>query len=153
MVLVFGGVRPHDRVTCSSRSRFCHTNVFGIGFQRTHCETAVAVLVSAAMAADARRWLVWCMLAGACVFLPRPGRAECPNLCYGHGTCGLDDRCSCHGDFMGPDCSQRVCPYDYAFVDTAIADDDAHQYAECSGKGTCNRDYGECSCQKGFTGA
>lgn len=90
---------------------------------------------------------------------------------------------------MGNDCSQRVCPFDYAFVDTARGDlnhdglldsagvpvqwsnvaeyevwprkgtvfnpvtDEAHFYAECSGKGSCNRDTGECQCFAGFTGS
>lgn len=31
--------------------------------------------------------------------------------------------------------------------------DEAHFYAECSGKGTCNRDTGECECFDGYSGS
>jgi hypothetical protein len=31
--------------------------------------------------------------------------------------------------------------------------DEAHFYAECSGKGTCNRDSGECECYDGYSGS
>lgn len=96
---------------------------------------------------------------------------------------------------MGNDCSQRVCYFGKAFVDTPLGDlnsdgeihaldsvpvmcankpqiemfpneygaakfdstsdeswAEAHFYAECSGKGTCNRDSGLCECAGGYTG-
>jgi hypothetical protein len=104
--------------------------------------------------------------------------AECPNACSGKGTCGANDACSCFDNWMGGDCSQRVCPYGMAFVDTPLGDlnhdgtvDDStastgrsnaaeneewngvHAYTECSGKGSCNRESGECECFGGFTGS
>jgi hypothetical protein len=85
---------------------------------------------------------------------------------------------------MGGDCSQRVCPFGLAFVDTPLGDlnhdgavevtdspkvqssnaaanemwqgsssNEGHFYAECSGKGACDRASGVCSCFDGFTGS
>jgi len=48
--------------------------------------------------------------------------AECPMGCSGHGLCRLHDACSCEPNYFGADCSLRVCPYDFAFVDTPIGD-------------------------------
>lgn len=109
--------------------------------------------------------------------------AECPNGCSGHGTCGARDACDCYDNWMGGDCSQRVCPFGLAFVDTPAGDldhsgsvtnanlatqlsnantnelwqgsgsDEAHFYTECSGKGACDRATGECACFDGFTGS
>lgn len=105
--------------------------------------------------------------------------AECPNACSGNGICGANDACTCFDNYMGGDCSQRVCTYGLAFVDTPLGDlnhdgvvdvnsyamsgrsnmyeyeqwTGAHAYTECSGKGMCNRDSGECECFDGFTGS
>jgi hypothetical protein len=109
--------------------------------------------------------------------------AECPNGCSGHGKCGSKDACTCFDNWMGGDCSQRVCPFGLAFVDTPLGDlnhdgmvdsssvgvqwankdvnevwqgsndNEAHFYTECSGKGVCNRGSGECECYDGFTGS
>jgi len=84
--------------------------------------------------------------------------ASCPNLCSGHGSCGNDDVCTCYngwanGDEDGGDCSQRVCPYDRAWVDAPTASNTAHRIAECSGRGICNRETGDCECNDGYTGA
>jgi len=48
--------------------------------------------------------------------------AECPNACSGHGLCKIHDQCNCEPNYFGADCSLRVCPYDYAFVDTPSGD-------------------------------
>jgi hypothetical protein len=48
--------------------------------------------------------------------------AECPNGCSGHGTCGVHDSCACYDNWAGADCSQRVCPFGLAFVDTPLGD-------------------------------
>lgn len=78
--------------------------------------------------------------------------ATCPNLCNGHGTCGASDRCTCHANWKGADCSERVCSYGLAWVDAPTAANTAHWYAECSNKGTCDRSTGLCECYEGYTG-
>jgi hypothetical protein len=112
--------------------------------------------------------------------------AECPNACSGHGDCQDKDQCACYPNFMGADCSERVCPFGLAFVDTPRGDlnhdgevtdadvpvmwssadeneawgyegaavaQEAHYYTECSGKGLCDRELGECQCFDGYTGS
>lgn len=143
------------------------------------------------------------------------------NACSGKGQCGIKDACACFDGYTGADCSQRLCAFDFAFVDSPKGDlnhdgvvsissssaavdvamtyskvqwssfkqaegwptvagaaqyvdattkrsidsskivgggwaagaDEAHFYAECSGKGFCSRDTGLCSCYDGYTGA
>lgn len=48
--------------------------------------------------------------------------AECPNACSGHGTCGAYDMCTCYNGYMGNDCSERVCPFGLAHVDSPKGD-------------------------------
>lgn len=48
--------------------------------------------------------------------------AECPNACSGHGTCGAYDMCSCYTGYMANDCSERVCPFGLAHVDSPKGD-------------------------------
>jgi hypothetical protein len=117
--------------------------------------------------------------------------ADCPNACSGNGLCRDHDACKCDPGFTGNDCSQRVCPFESAFVDTARGDlnhdglvsnawvkvpwsnkkeyemfpsggdgsayapvtGEGHFYAECSGKGECDRGTGECKCYSGYTGS
>jgi hypothetical protein len=78
--------------------------------------------------------------------------ASCENGCSGHGHCGLYDLCQCYGNWEGNDCSSRVCPYEKAWVDTAIAVDDAHNYARCANKGECDGKSGQCKCWEPFGG-
>ncbi|CAM9828883.1 unnamed protein product [Heterosigma akashiwo] len=83
--------------------------------------------------------------------------ASCPNLCSGHGSCGNDDMCTCYvgwgnGDEDQGDCSQRICPFERAWVDSPSASNVAHALAECAGRGICNRESGECECFDGYTG-
>jgi len=130
-------------------------------------------------------------------------QAGCDNACSGHGTCGQNGICQCYDNWglglaqYSGDCSQRICPYEIAFVDSPYmestyrkgldhglglfggdADDTnieignfnpsrnggdtdggepysnvaRHRYAECSGRGLCNRDNGECECFPGYEG-
>jgi hypothetical protein len=78
--------------------------------------------------------------------------ANCPNSCSGHGTCGTHDKCTCYPNWKGLDCADRLCGYALAFADTPSATDVAHGYAECSGKGLCDRKSGECKCFPGYEG-
>jgi len=83
--------------------------------------------------------------------------AACPNKCSGHGDCTVNDICVCYqdwqsGDEAGGDCSDRTCAFDIAWADTPSGEDVAHGYAECSGKGLCNRKTGLCECFDGYTG-
>ena len=53
-----------------------------------------------------------------------------------HGTCSLGDVCTCSKDWMGPDCSLRVCPSGTSW---ALDSSTPHGYEECSGAGLCDR--------------
>jgi len=77
--------------------------------------------------------------------------AACPNHCSGNGKCMADDKCSCFQRWQGPDCSERKCKENIAWVDGDV--DTPHEYAECSNMGTCDRTTGECMCRDGFDGA
>jgi len=83
--------------------------------------------------------------------------AHCPNSCNGHGSCGASGVCTCFdnwgmGGEMGGDCSDRMCPFELAWVDSPTSAGLVHQYAECAGKGVCDRESGECACLAGYTG-
>lgn len=77
--------------------------------------------------------------------------AACANHCSGHGKCIADDKCSCFIRYTGADCSQRKCKENYAWADGSTSD--AHEFAECSNKGVCDRATGECMCYPGYEGA
>lgn len=86
--------------------------------------------------------------------------AACPNACSGHGTCGESSKCTCQARWVGNDCSQRQCPSGLSWiVGSSNADVPAggnlggyHPYAECSNRGSCDRDTGECVCFEGYEG-
>ena len=78
--------------------------------------------------------------------------AQCPNKCSGHGVCGAHSRCTCYANWQGYDCADRTCAFARAWFDAAYDNDKAHDYAECSGRGTCDRKSGECKCFDGYTG-
>jgi len=75
----------------------------------------------------------------------------CPNSCSGHGNC-YDRVCTCFDGYRGGDCSLKKCPEGPAWWDAAVADDDAHNSAECSNRGICDEAFGICYCQEGFEG-
>lgn len=76
----------------------------------------------------------------------------CPNACSNMGSCGNWDKCNCYDNWMECDCSQRVCPFTKAWADTAEGTRQPHYYAECGGKGVCDRKSGLCECFEGFEG-
>merc|ERR1719263_44575 len=86
--------------------------------------------------------------------------ARCDNGCSGHGNCQFDEVCSCYDNWgvgmadahTSGDCSERVFPYELAWVDTPNKDGLFHRYAECAGKGLCDRSSGECQCFEGYEG-
>lgn len=51
--------------------------------------------------------------------------AECPNACSAHGKCGAYDMCQCFRNWMANDCSERICPFGLAHVDTPKGDLDS----------------------------
>lgn len=51
--------------------------------------------------------------------------AECPNACSSHGTCSNYDMCMCYRNWMANDCSERVCQFGLAHVDTPKGDLDS----------------------------
>ncbi len=51
--------------------------------------------------------------------------AECPNACSSHGKCGAYDQCICYRNWMSNDCSERICQFGLAHVDTPLGDLDA----------------------------
>lgn len=94
-------------------------------------------------------WLLACAVCLAAAEVDHP----CPNACAGHGRCMSPSRqCECYDGFMGADCSLKICPFSNAWVDVAIGEDDAHNSAECSNMGICDRATGLCVCREGFEG-
>ncbi|POM64334.1 Hypothetical protein PHPALM_20150 [Phytophthora palmivora] len=78
---------------------------------------------------------------------------SCDGGCSGHGACQrLTGRCTCFPGFGGATCASRLCPMAAAWVDRAWTTDMAHQPAECSAMGRCDRSTGTCTCETGFEG-
>merc|ERR1719197_1330061 len=50
------------------------------------------------------------------------------------------------------DCSERICPFEFAWVDTPDKLGNHHKYAECANRGICDRETGECECFPGYEG-
>lgn len=84
--------------------------------------------------------------------------AGCDNGCSGHGSCNVRGKCQCYDNWgmglshLSGDCSERICPYELAWVDKPDEFGNRHKYAECSNRGICNRDSGECECFPGYEG-
>jgi len=91
-------------------------------------------------------------VAFASALLVTGAQARCPNDCSGKGTCGEHDMCKCYPGYQGLDCSERTCLFGRAWGDLVSGEGLAHDYAECSGNGECDRKTGECTCFDGFTG-
>jgi len=48
--------------------------------------------------------------------------ARCNNDCSGNGICNAGSVCECELNFLGNDCSDRLCLYGKAFVDSPLGD-------------------------------
>jgi hypothetical protein len=70
----------------------------------------------------------------AAVFLSKVS-AECPNACSANGKCGAYDMCICYRNWMANDCSERICQFGLAHVDTPKGDLDASS-GKLAGPGT-----------------
>jgi len=85
-------------------------------------------------------------------------QAGCDNSCSGHGVCTEQGICQCYDNWgLGlshdsGDCSERICPFEFAWVDNPDVVGQHHRYAECSNRGICNRDTAECECFPGYEG-
>lgn len=58
----------------------------------------------------------------------------------------------CFPGYIGATCNGRLCPTGLAWADYPTATDAAHNLAECSAMGSCDRSTGKCSCATGFEG-
>ena len=84
---------------------------------------------------------------------------RCDNKCSGHGSClEQTNRCQCYkglngeDEWTGTDCSLRACPKGIAWAhEVLVSNNDVHPWIECSNRGSCNRDTGECDCEPGIS--
>jgi len=80
----------------------------------------------------------------------------CPGeiSCSAHGVCSNEPtyRCTCSVGYTGADCSEFQCSSSPSWFDQPIAEDVAHQPAECASMGHCDRAKGICMCALGYTG-
>lgn len=68
---------------------------------------------------------MWGTLLCASTLMSISANGECINACSGHGYCAERDMCVCDRNFMGADCSERICPFGMAYVDTPLGDLDS----------------------------
>ena len=80
----------------------------------------------------------------------------CPtlNYCSGNGKCLDGIRCNCYEGFTAADCSKRSCPkdLDWGGIPNDGYGQDARRSIECSGRGICNYDTGNCECDHLYEG-
>ena len=82
------------------------------------------------------------ILAFLSIFVLVLANASCPNNCNGQGECDKYSRCHCAEGNQGADCSEMICPFGLAWADQATETDVAHNMAECSNRGLCDRSSG-----------
>lgn len=89
--------------------------------------------------------------------------SSCADLqyCNGRGQCTGVGTCNCYAGwgattditlYRAPDCTARVCPAGNAWADVPTGGQQAHELAECSGRGLCDRKLGACKCFDNFVG-
>ena len=94
--------------------------------------------------------LVLCLAMGVLVSVYS---TPCPNDCNQKGRCHSPGMvCKCFDGYTGGDCSELTCPFGDAWTDPASGVDLAHQPAECSNMGSCDRITGQCLCREGWEG-
>lgn len=98
------------------------------------------------------------MIISAMIIMIAIVNAACPNGCNGHGSCDVNDVCHCYNRKNGEpawrnaDCSSRTCPKSAAWVGYVANANDVHPVMECSNKGHCDGETGECKCFTNFEG-
>jgi hypothetical protein len=95
---------------------------------------------------------IFTVLASPRVAQPDIG-GSCPLKCSGHGSCVDQGQCACYANWEGAACERRKCPYSAAWGVQSDATAQPHAYAECSQRGVCNHETGQCECFDGYTGA
>lgn len=76
------------------------------------------------------------------------------DICGQRGTCSNStDTCVCHDGWYGITCQWATCPKGAAWFDEPLTATIAHQSAECSNMGMCDRSTGTCSCKLGYSGS
>lgn len=86
----------------------------------------------------------------------------CPNNCNANGECLDGGVCSCFKYYTGADCSLRQCPFGLSWQtesssvletkSTPNYPEGIHSYSECSDRGLCDTERGECICFAGYEG-
>ena len=87
-----------------------------------------------------------CLLRIPCVEM------ACYNNCNRNGNCNQWSQCQCFDGWKGLDCSLRKCALGPQIGDIPSAKDTAHAQVECSGRGSCSGNTGQCSCDPGYEG-
>ena len=64
----------------------------------------------------------------------------------------LHHHCTPHPHITPTQPNSGFCPFELAWVDSPDKQGRTHNYAECAGKGICDREIGECECFGGYEG-
>lgn len=77
---------------------------------------------------------------------------HCTGKCYCNEGRGADSDRVLNGRALNGKCNQRVCPSGVAVASLPTSATAAHELAECSNAGICNRLLGVCECFEPYTG-